>query len=974
MLAILACASASADIVINEANSANASGIVDEDGDHEDWIELYNDGVSSVNLGGFGLSDDFAEPFRWVFPSRILLSGDYLLVYASDKNRTGSELHTNFKLKSAGETIRLVDDGGVLLDAFAMEAVTPDVSMGRAQGDIHFFDEPTPGTENTSQPYPGITPPPTFDPERGLYSTPLAVEISAEPGDLLSVSLDGSVPDMGAPLDRTMVQVDTTTTLRARAQRAGLLPSRVITHSYVIDEGVNLPTLCVTVDPFDLWDEVFGIYVVGDSANDYWPYHGANFWQNWEKASHWEFFEPAGGGFSLDAGVKIHGGFSRAFPQKSLRFLARDAYGVNELIYLLFPNGEFDDFKRLILRNTGNDFPYTHLRDVMAHALAAEEDLETMARNRPVKVFLNGQYWGYQNLKERQDVFYLRSHFGVEIDEIDLIDDRDDAYEGDNAHWHMLYDFVEANDLSIPANYEYLETLMEMENFAIYNIHEIFAGNTDWPDHNNRRWRPRAPDGRWRWLYFDLDMSLAAGLGVPSYNTLDMATNQDPEAYGNPNWSTILLYKLLLNDEFANLFLNHYADRLNSVFLPSHLHAVMDSVKAAIMPEVPRHRERWELWNSWQSRLNPIREFIDLRPDLTRGNFMDYFVIPDTLTLSLDIDPPAAGRIALTAVVVDSAWSGVYFEGVPVNLKAIPNAGWVFDSWSDGNMPLDDQATVTLYGDSSIVATFTEGNTGQAVINEINYKSSEAFDCGDWVEFHNPGQGDLDLSGWQFRDEEDTHIYLFPQGTTLPAGGYLVLAKERSNFLQHFPQVLCLLPGEMGFGLGTEDMARLYNDLGEMVDLVLYSNLPPWPTEPDGMGPTLELIDPLSDNLQHGAWAASIAEYGTPGEINSVTEAVSVPEAALPANLVLAAPSPNPFNPSTTLRYELPASGLVTLTVYDIEGRLVRRLVDGFMEAGTHVATWRGRNDAGRPMSSGLYVVALQAGDRRLSRKLVLLK
>ncbi len=958
-------------MIINEASSANLRVLLDMDEDAEDWIEIYNPGPDTLNLAGYGLSDEFEEPFKWVFPPRVFFPDTYLIVFASEKDRTGIELHANFKLKSSGETIRLVDVQGALLSELAMTPVTADVSMGWANGELRYFAQATPSAPNTSQAYLGITPEPEFEPERGLYSGGLMVEIEVEGEDDLGWSDDGSIPEGGNPDPHTTVPVNETVTLRARAFRPDYIPSRIVTHSYVIDEPVNLPVVCVTLDPVDLWDPVFGIYVQGDSTEPDWPYYGANFWEDWEKHAHWEFFEPQGGGFHLEGGAKIHGGWSRAQPQKALRMVARDAYGESEVDYPLYAENGFTEYKRLILRNCGNDFPYAHIRDILAHSLAAHEDLETMA-NRACMVFLNGEYWGYQNLRERHDKFYTKNHFGVE--DVDLLEARRTAIEGDNEHWDAMVEFISANDISTIENYEYVKTQMDVVNFTVYNCYELFLANTDWPDHNIKRWRPREEGGRWRWLYFDLDLSLYAGSGHPDYNMIDMATNPDEGAYGNPYWSTVILNKLLKNTEFKHLFLNHYCDRLNSVFLPSNLHAVMDSVKATILPEVPRHRERWELWNSWSSRLNPIRDFIDERPDHTRANFMDYFFIPDSLTLSLDIDPPGAGRIALTAVVVDSAWSGVYFEGILMELKALPNDGWIFDSWSDGNMPQHDQATVTLYGDSSIVATFVQGTGGQAVINEINYKSSDFFDCGDWVEFHNPGQSDLDMSDWQFRDEEDTHIYWFPPGTTLPAGGYLVLVKDRSEFLECFPKILNLLPGEMGFGLGTEDMARLFNDLGEMVDLVLYSNLPPWPTEPDGQGPTLELIDPLSDNLHFGAWAASIAEYGTPGQINSVTEAVSAPETALPARLALAPPSPNPFNPSTSLRFDLPSPASVTLTVYDIEGRRVRRLVEGHREAGSHLVTWRGRDDGGRSVSSGIYLAALQAGDRRLSRKLILLK
>src|SRR3954467_8493003 len=90
-------------IKINEFMSSNSSVIKDEDGEYSDWIELYNAGATSVNLQGYGLTDDPTVPFKWIFPSKVMASHSFLLVFTSDKDRTsGPYLHTNFSIKSSG--------------------------------------------------------------------------------------------------------------------------------------------------------------------------------------------------------------------------------------------------------------------------------------------------------------------------------------------------------------------------------------------------------------------------------------------------------------------------------------------------------------------------------------------------------------------------------------------------------------------------------------------------------------------------------------------------------------------------------------------------------------------------------------------------------------------------------------------------------------------------------------------------------
>jgi hypothetical protein len=83
---------------------------------------------------------------------------------------------------------------------------------------------------------------------------------------------------------------------------------------------------------------------------------------------------------------------------------------------------------------------------------------------------------------------------------------------------------------------------------------------------------------------------------------------------------------------------------------------------------------------------------------------------------------------------------------------------------------------------------------------------------------------------------------------------------------------------------------------------------------------------------------------------------------------------PNPFNPSTELSFALSRAGDVRLRIYSLQGRLVRTLVQGELPEGQHSVTWHGRDDAGRTVASGSYIVRLEAPDRSQSRRITLLK
>lgn len=164
------------------------------------------------------------------------------------------------------------------------------------------------------------------------------------------------------------------------------------------------------------------------------------------------------------------------------------------------------------------------------------------------------------------------------------------------------------------------------------------------------------------------------------------------------------------------------------------------------------------------------------------------------------------------------------------------------------------------------------------VVNEIMYNSIESSDV-EYVELYNTGPGAVDLTGWYLLDDVLTHDRCFLAGTLAP-GAYLVVPGFTSLFQSKYPGVTNLNPNQFdsstvgrGFSLGNGgDQVRVYDPLGVLVDFVPYKDIPPWPTAPDGAGPSLELYHPALDNEQATNWGASTnaPPDGTPGSVNSI--------------------------------------------------------------------------------------------------------
>ena len=183
---------------------------------------------------------------------------------------------------------------------------------------------------------------------------------------------------------------------------------------------------------------------------------------------------------------------------------------------------------------------------------------------------------------------------------------------------------------------------------------------------------------------------------------------------------------------------------------------------------------------------------------------------------------------------------------------------------------IDNLLVVIMSNKSNIILLF--GIVLLSCENPIsnNSQENEYVNPGDWVELHNPTNESIAIGFWEFKDGNDVHVYIIPENQVLESGAYLVLCKDSLAFNDNFPNVSNFI-GEFDFGLnGGGELVRLFDAEGLPVDEVIYNDSLPWPMEPDGNGPTLELIHPSLNNDLGSNWAASDNNGGTPGVVNSV--------------------------------------------------------------------------------------------------------
>ncbi|NRB61706.1 MAG: CotH kinase family protein [Saprospiraceae bacterium] len=844
--------------------------------------------------------------------------------------------HTNFKIRSSGETLYLFDDNGLFVDSLAIPELPANVSIGIPAGQpnaLQYFDQLTPGATNPASGYQGISSGNIIFSHPGGLTGPLNLSLSGvDAPATIHYTLDATPPTQASPVYTGPININGNRVVRARVYQDNFLPSPTQTRSFILNASHNLPVLLLAADPADFFDEETGIYVYGNSFEPDFPHFGANFWEDWERPIHFALYqEDRTLEAAYDAGVKIFGGWSRGQNQRSLSLFARNQYGYDEFDNAFFDQRPYDSYQAIVLRNSGNDWNNAMIRDATLTGLLRGADIEYQAY-RPLVVYLNGAYWGIYNMREKINEHFLASKWGVEPDSIDLLEFGGSVIHGNNEDYLSLLDFIRTANLSTPSNFEFVNSQMDLDNYALYQAAQIYFDNTDWPGNNIKYARHKG--GKWRWILFDTDF----GFGVwndfnYTNNTLAFALEPFGPNWPNPPWSTLLFRKLTQATEFRNLFVNRFADELNSRLLPERVVEHIDSLAAKIEDEIPAHFDRWNASSgNWKNRINAMKNFANRRPAQVKQNIRSEFNLPDFHQLNIKITDTAEGFVQVNSLTIEvEDWEGDYFQDVPITVTAYAKPGYVFSHWigipdvfSEASVQINMQLNMTIR------PVFQPINTAAVVINEINYNAAADFDTGDWIELYNRSADDLNLSGWVMKDSDDSHSFVLPEGTVIEAEGFLILTRDEARFLSVFPETQTVI-GDFDFGLSSNgDAVRLYDIDEILVDEVYYLPDAPWPSLPNGEGYTLELLSPELDNSLPENWSA-INLHGSPNRANTTVD-TSNPEGGRFQLISY----PNPFSGYINLILTLKESAQVDIQLYDQNGRAIEQIQEGVLGAGKH--------------------------------------
>ncbi len=480
--------------VINEVCAKNTT-YAAPDGNYYDWIELYNPASSELDISGYGLSDNTAEPFRYTFPDGTSIpAGGRIIVFCdSGIVQTEGMLSAPFGLAKEGETLTLTSPDETVCDAVTFGLLEANVTYGRCpdgSNTLAYMDM-TPDAANTEQSVSEIDiEEPVLSQQSGFYDSSFQLSVSSKSGYTIRYTLDGSEPtadsaiysspisvndissqqnvlsartDIAAPskwgtISAPKNPVDKAFIIRAAAFDENGNRSDVVTGSYFIGYGArdsyykNFKVFSLVTDSDNLFDSEKGIYVLGDVYNQWlngpeydsslaeWAVP-ANYTQKgaeWEREASMEIFENGTLAASQNVGIRIHGGATRSMPQKSFNIYARSEYGASKLEFDMFSGNlnasdgtAIDEFDSFMLRNAGNDAQYSRFRDRLNQTLVSDRNLTVQAME-PCIVFINGEYWGQYDITEKLSDDFISSHYDVKKKDVCIIKN-EELEEGDES-------------------------------------------------------------------------------------------------------------------------------------------------------------------------------------------------------------------------------------------------------------------------------------------------------------------------------------------------------------------------------------------------------------------------------------------------------------------------------------------------------------------------------------------------------------
>ncbi len=535
-------------------------------GGYYDAIEIHNVSEEAVMLSGYCLSDSKKRLTEYPLPEVELPAGGYAVFYCTGEYEAANEYDLRFKLSYFGEKVFLADGEGNILDQVKYPEMPRNVSFARDGETWRVCDKPTVGTANEGG-YERIATTPEVDLDPGFYEGTQMVMFTT--AGTIRYTLNGSKPDSSSKKwDGQPIEISSTTTIRAYATEENCLASFDAAFYYVIDApDYELDVLMLSMKQSDF-----------DTMNNHYS-------SDRKYAANITLFSNGREEFSEDCAISMFGATSRAYPKKSYQITFSTEFGVSKLQYRVFDDLDIDEFNSLVLRCGSQDASNAMIRDEYVSSLAVSGDIVDdvlVQAYKPVNLYVNGQYWGIYYIREHIDADMVASHYCCDPEEVTIIKQMRKVVCGkDSKEWLDLWKFISSNQVKDAEAYEYVKSVVDIQSVADYYIIQLWNGNIDMDNV-----RVCKAGGKWIYILYDLDLALCR---VPGGTTANQLGKFNP---GNYTFNA-LIYRLLENEEFRELFLERMSLLISTVFSTDAALTHLDKMEAMLDHDMVYNCERW---------------------------------------------------------------------------------------------------------------------------------------------------------------------------------------------------------------------------------------------------------------------------------------------------------------------------------------------------------------------------------------------
>ncbi len=719
IVATLLSGSASAQTLkINELMQSNIEAIMDDITEFPDsWVELYNPTDAAINLKDYKISNKNKEKKAYQLPDKSIPAGGFIVVYC-DKEEKG--LHTNFRLESGKGCQVYLFKGKEVVDSLP-EALAkmpaPDVAYGRKTdgGDTWGYQlTQTAGKANCGKTCKAkqIVGAPVFS-EKGRVvtgSATIKLELSlpegAPEGAVIRYTTNGSEPTAQSTKYTSAITINSTKVVRAKVFCDGWLSPMSSAQSYIFHpRTMTLPIFSVQTNDKYINDSKIGLFPNNNSKEDKKTH-------DWRRPVNIEMFTSAGEAsiFNQLAETRIQGGASRANALKSMVFYANKRFDPDHkrFSYEFFPDQKpgITEFKSFSLRDGGNDFGDLYFRDlIIQRTMAKNVDMDWQAGHSAV-LYINGQYMGMLNIRERSNEDNVYSNYGgledldmIEIghEKIDNVDQfEEELKEGTDEFYNNFKKFYSEKGHTL-AEYEQWLDVSEYLNVAAMNL---FYGNNDWPGNNTVFWRPNDDDTksglpkRFRVIVKDTDFGLGLYGKQNSYNMLDLLYNpgnhqNDAWAYTEP--ATRLLKNMLEDKDIQKMLIDKCCIFMGDFMNGKGTGATIDLIKAEAMEEFVAHRDKYNPgWGGmWKpdnraeitNKFNDAKKWAEGRPDNFYKHIGNQWKLGSPVVLKVTSSKSVTGVTVNGIKLSDNTFDGKFFANRDLTLTATAMEGKEIVGW-----------------------------------------------------------------------------------------------------------------------------------------------------------------------------------------------------------------------------------------------------------------------------------------------------